>query len=142
METKVCGKCGEERPTKKFSRNKEKKDGLNSTCKICHREYTKAHYANNRQKYIDRAKANRVKEKEKTAKLLFELKSSGCLRCGEKHPACLHFHHRDPSTKEENVSLLKNSRSRIIGEAKKCDILCANCHAKEHYSGDYVGDVG
>ena len=29
-----------------------------------------------------------------------------CMHCGEKHPACLSFHHRDPSTKDGDVTYL------------------------------------
>lgn len=57
-----------------------------------------------------------------------------CILCGEDHPACLDFHHREPSNKSFNVSQGPNSRysvSRILEEAEKCDVLCSNCHRKE-----------
>lgn len=60
--------------------------------------------------------------------------ASGCKVCGERHPACLEFHHRDQSTKELNFSSSKAmSRSRLAAEVAKCDVLCANCHKKHHY---------
>jgi hypothetical protein len=133
---KICNGCGTEKLIDEFSLSRSKKDGHNNKCKECHRKYVKNHYIKNKSRYIARAKKNRKKEREKTKKLLLELKSGGCRRCSEDHPACLDFHHRDPSAKEKSVGLLKNSRSRIVKEAKKCDILCANCHRKEHYDGD------
>jgi hypothetical protein len=39
------------------------------------------------------------------------------------------FDHRDPSTKAKNVPrLIMGSIERMLAEAAKCDIVCANCH--------------
>jgi hypothetical protein len=67
----------------------------------------------------------------------FEQFKSGlaCARCGEAHPGVLQFHHRDPQEKEISVSEAISagwSRERILCEAKKCEVLCANCHMKHH----------
>lgn len=59
-----------------------------------------------------------------------------CARCGENHPATLQFHHRDPQKKDFNLSESIRqgySAERIKREVAKCTVLCANCHAKEHY---------
>lgn len=55
----------------------------------------------------------------------------GCSRCGFRASAvALHFHHRDPGAKEFNVSMgLGRAWRRIKAEVRKCDVLCANCHA-------------
>ncbi|HEY7150942.1 MAG TPA: hypothetical protein VH391_04615 [Solirubrobacterales bacterium] len=56
-----------------------------------------------------------------------------CALCGyARHPAAMHFHHLDPSTKtfalgREGVT---RSLARAREEAKKCVLLCANCHAE------------
>lgn len=67
-----------------------------------------------------------------------ELKSQlACSQCGENHPACLQFHHREPSTKEMSLADAVRrgwSRERILAEAAKCLVLCANCHMKHHAS--------
>jgi len=58
-----------------------------------------------------------------------------CRRCGEDHPACIQFHHADPDAKEISVSnAIKAGWSlvRVELEIKKCEVLCANCHAKHH----------
>lgn len=60
-----------------------------------------------------------------------------CTECGENHPACLDFHHVDPSTKDKAVSHMlakKYSKKRILSEVEKCIVLCANCHRKHHWS--------
>ena len=58
-----------------------------------------------------------------------------CTRCGETHPACLQFHHNDPNAKEIMLAVAIRrawSKRRILEEAQKCEVLCANCHAKYH----------
>ena len=59
----------------------------------------------------------------------------GCNRCGyKKHPAALDFHHTDPSTKTSAVTrLVWCSWERVMQEARKCEILCANCHREETF---------
>lgn len=59
------------------------------------------------------------------------LVESGCVRCGERDRRCLQFHHRDRSQKDRAVTcLMSTSLARCRAEIDKCDILCANCHAK------------
>ena len=48
--------CNKSKPLSDFAANKRRKDGLQSQCKDCHKEYRKKHYEKNRQKYIDKAK--------------------------------------------------------------------------------------
>ena len=62
-----------------------------------------------------------------------------CTRCPENHPGCLQFHHTDPSAKEIGIrEAVKNNWSlkRLQTEIAKCEVLCANCHMKEHYVED------
>jgi len=58
-----------------------------------------------------------------------------CEVCGENHPACLDFHHIDPSQKKFSVSAKRDrpSLKQLQEEIAKCQVLCANCHRKEHY---------
>jgi hypothetical protein len=59
-----------------------------------------------------------------------------CVRCGFGDWRALVFHHRDRKTKEGNLSECPRrgwSKKRILAEAAKCDVLCANCHAIEHH---------
>lgn len=67
---------------------------------------------------------------------LIETMGGGCLKCGyNKNVSALHFHHKDFTEKlfKLDVRVLSNKRwEAILDEAKKCEILCANCHAEEH----------
>lgn len=43
------------------------------------------------------------------------------------------FHHVDPSDKEINLAMLIQYKwSRLVKEAKKCVMVCRNCHAEVH----------
>ena len=59
-----------------------------------------------------------------------------CEMCGENHPACLDFHHKDKKDKSFNVAIMASSGysiEKIKEEIAKCIVLCSNCHRKEHY---------
>jgi len=85
---------------------------------------------------VERRRTNRQARRHVLAKWFVELKTSlVCVRCGESHPACIQFHHADPAEKEMSVSDAVRrgwSRKRILAELGKCEVLCANCHAKHH----------
>src|SRR5262245_53138102 len=70
-------------------------------------------------------------------KWLTDLKAAaGCLRCDERHPAALDFHHRDPATKSFAIgptAAYRHRREAVMAELEKCDLLCRNCHAKLHW---------
>mgnify|MGYP003579095720 CR=1 FL=1 len=65
----------------------------------------------------------------------FNSKCNDCeLYYSGKNAAIYHFHHIDPSTKSFALGnrLTSISWDRIIKEAKKCVMLCANCHELRH----------
>lgn len=129
---KFCSTCNKDLPKNNFRINKTKKDGLQSQCIACRKAYNQEHYKKNKKSYINKAK----KSNEKMVKWYNDLKSSlKCQQCGEDHPACLHFHHRSPEEKEFNISSnVKTGKTKLLKEINKCDVLCANCHAKVHYN--------
>lgn len=64
-----------------------------------------------------------------------EIKSTcGCQLCGESDAACLDFHHKDASTKENDISGLLQQKKfdKLAIEIEKCVVVCANCHRKIH----------
>lgn len=79
--------------------------------------------------------------REKTKAWWDEYKSKlKCVTCGESHSACLDFHHRIPEEKTMNISHYSKSswlsKNKLLAELEKCDVLCANCHRKQHYDED------
>lgn len=63
-------------------------------------------------------------------------RSLSCPECGESHPACLEFHHRDPQNKKFTIGQKGRRKSlrSLQNEIAKCRVLCANCHRKEHWN--------
>ena len=55
METKVCAKCGQEKPVEMFAKNKTRKDGLCNWCRACNSLY-KAQYRAEHEEEIRNAK--------------------------------------------------------------------------------------
>ena len=63
--------------------------------------------------------------------------------CGfNKYSCSLQFHHVDPNSKKTRLSQLFAGSSwfRIIQEAKKCILLCSNCHDAVHF-GELILDI-
>ena len=57
-----------------------------------------------------------------------------CTNCGyNEYPKILHFHHTNPKEKEFNIGNIK-SLKKIEAEAKKCILLCPNCHSWLHFT--------
>ena len=97
------------------------------------REYEKSWYQGiGKQKRKEANKRWQIKKIEEFKILKEALK---CNRCDESHIVCLDFHHIDPNQKEGNVGQIARNYStkRLLEEINKCEILCSNCHRKEHY---------
>ncbi len=107
-------------------------------CANCHRLRTWRGHREGRvgssgsSKYLDRKRAGWRAH----ARLLDELRDGPCADCGGRFPPCaMDFDHRDSATKTKGVTRLvgRAGASRIIAEAAKCDIVCANCHRARTY---------
>lgn len=70
---------------------------------------------------------------EKKIRLVKEL-GGKCHKCGyAKNYAALEFHHKNKGSKDFNISGKHClSYARLLEEAKKCILVCANCHAEIH----------
>jgi hypothetical protein len=65
---------------------------------------------------------------------LIEKLGGKCSRCGyQKNLAALSFHHRDDKLfKLDARSLSNRTLDAVTTEAKKCELVCHNCHAEIH----------
>ena len=73
-----------------------------------------------------------ARRRRKLKELLIEEAGGQCQLCGyDECVASLEFHHVDPKTKSFGVGQNGITRSieRVRAEARKCVLLCANCHA-------------
>jgi hypothetical protein len=112
------------------------------------RAYVRAWYARTKTKRRTPARVAHEREvksarRHALAEWFVEMKSGlACRRCGENHPACLQFHHVDADSKDMSISDAVRrawSRDRVLAEARKCEVLCANCHMK-HHAGETTDD--
>jgi hypothetical protein len=76
-------------------------------------------------------------QRDKRRKLVSEYKLSyGCAKCGYNTcSTALHLHHKDSKDKTNNISRMITQGygiGRVIEEMRKCEVLCANCHAELH----------
>ncbi len=76
----------------------------------------------------------RVSDRRRRVKSILLAEAGGCCQvCGyDRAPSALHFHHVDPTEKSIGPALRGVTRSldRCRAEARKCVLLCANCHAE------------
>ena len=63
--TRVCRKCGQEKPLEEFAKNKECVLGHSHTCKHCKREHACKYRADNHEKVLERTRKWRVDNPEK-----------------------------------------------------------------------------
>ena len=100
------------------------------------RSYNREYYQRNRSHLLEKQREKNQRFAGSRRKWLIEYKKTlKCVRCSENHPATLTFHHRDAAEKSfeiGNAIALGISLKRLVAEIEKCDVLCANCHAKEH----------
>ncbi|HMJ33777.1 MAG TPA: hypothetical protein VK501_07655 [Baekduia sp.] len=81
-----------------------------------------------------RCRSDHVTERRRRVKLLLVEDAGGaCAICGyDRYPGALQFHHADPTSKAFEISGRGVTRAleAARAEARKCVLLCANCHAE------------
>ena len=106
--------------------------GMSCGDKEYHKAYGQRHYLDNK----DRYHAARDRQQKRARKVLLELKAGGCARCGYNDCAsALDFHHVSHDKEMTLSRAIKYGwgEKRIRIEAKKCIVLCANCHREQHH---------
>ena len=117
---------------------------VNNVCKNCLRKRAKVNSAKWRERHPERNKQVWVNSNKKASLIYNEMKINyikkvgGCQLCGYNDFSCLpvyEFHHTD-NDKETNLSYYRRTvnKTLFLEEAKKCIIVCANCHRKIHHN--------
>jgi predicted HNH restriction endonuclease len=89
----------------------------------------KRYYEKNKEKVYRRKMERRKRLKREILKML----GGKCSKCGyNKCENALDFHHKEDKEGTINRLLKNESREKILKEAKKCILLCANCHREVH----------
>ena len=71
--------------------------------------------------------------RHRTKKRLVEAFGGKCCICGfDSWIEAFEFHHLDPTIKQGKVIEIANNWSKIIEEARKCIMICSNCHKGVH----------
>ena len=85
--------------------------------------------------------AYEIRERNRKYVEEYKRKIGKCQRCGyNKIFNILHFHHKNKKNKKCKISdYIKNTYSLevIKEEIKKCELICPNCHAEEHFKSGY-----
>lgn len=127
MNTRKCKVCKIEKSLDDFYKDKSSRFGHSYICKICAKEYQRQYNQKYRTKVTEKSRLKRQKIKQ----ILVEENGGKCRICGyNRYFGTLHFHHRDPSKKEYSVTSTGINKARK--EAKKCILMCSNCHAEYH----------
>lgn len=93
------------------------------------RSRTKLHDEQKRKKNVEGV----VSWRQRTKKKLVEYKGGKCFLCGyNRCVGSMHFHHKDPSQKEFNITALTISFEKLKSEVDKCVLVCSNCHGEIH----------
>lgn len=117
METKICSKCGIEKPVSEFHKN-----GFNSKGEQKYRGYCKV--------CANRLESERYYKKKE----YINSQKEQCAKCGETRQYVLDYHHRDPSKKDFTIcKYRKGSIELLQQEIDKCVVLCSNCHREFHF---------
>ena len=105
---------------------------LERTCKR-HGRTTFALVGSNHRPHCKLCRAEAVARRRRKVKRILIEEAGGCCRmCGyDEFDCALEFHHLDPAEKGFGIAQRGITRSieRVRAEARKCVLLCANCHA-------------
>jgi transposase len=109
--------------------------GLSEVLMSCPRHGEVSHVRDSRGSFrCRRCRADAVVRRRRRVKqILVEEAGGRCRACGyDGSPVALEFHHLNPREKEFGVASrgLARSLDRARAEARKCVLLCSNCHAE------------
>lgn len=103
-------------------------DGYQPWCKTCRRAYDRAYHQRVRLRRIAQKRARAAEFRAWNR----DLKACPCTDCGGIfHPAAMQWDHGPGMPKKGNVSWMlgRHSRRTLEEEIRKCELVCANCHA-------------
>ena len=110
---KICSKCEIQKPLNLFSKNKSKKEGLNSVCKECHKTYIKKHYQKNKEYYVENAEIWKTKNPNRRKEI--------ALQYARKNPDKI----RNNFLKSQYGITLDQFNVKLVSQKYKC-VICDN----------------
>ncbi len=125
---KKCTVCKNSKEENAFSKNLSRKDGLQTECKECRKVYIRQHYKANKKYYKSKAADKQKLIRQK----IIEIKDyATCIDCKKswRYYQMQFDHLRDK--KYDMASIQRFGSWKLVEkEIKKCELVCANCHAE------------
>lgn len=119
---RICNVCEEEKEESEFD---QRKGQAVRYCKDCRRAKIRAHYADNKDYYVKKARKNNDKVRE----LVRLAKQVPCADCGNSYPYyVMDFDHLGDKSFNISECMAKYGWTKIKAEIDKCDVVCSNCH--------------
>ncbi len=134
METKKCTKCGQERESKWFYKQKGTKDGLRTWCKSCFDGATIRWVKKNKKRWLEIMAKTRLKNKErnKLKRKIWEQENPEILKARRFIPHAV----RDGRLDRGNCEVCDKSNAEghhdDYSEPKDVRWLCKKHHAEHH----------
>lgn len=102
--------------------------------------YSKQWYQDNRDVVLARTKLRNERVRDENNAKLKEIKeTSPCTDCREFHPYYVMQFDHTADDKEASVGNMRHcSWSKIQKEIDKCELVCANCHAKRTWKRQHA----
>lgn len=128
-----CSKCKELKEEDLFPWKNKTLGKRSSTCKVCQREYGKAHYGSNKDYYLSKNSRNTPEIRKRNKDYIIKyLLSNPCVDCGENDIEVLQFDHIDMvGSKGKRISdYSRSSINALQEEIDKCEVRCGNCHIR------------
>ena len=93
----TCKTCHIEKSLDSYTPSQQRRKGR---CKDCQKNYSRQHYLNNKDEYLDRDKIRR----DEYRKLIAQYKDVPCKDCGKKYrPHVMDFDHVNPEEKSFTI---------------------------------------
>ena len=101
------------------------------------KRYKARWYIEHRGQHLSNVRKNNKLQRKRLRQFIDDFKvGKKCGRCPEDAACCLDFHHTDPKQKIKAISRIASdgrwSIAKLQTEIAKCELLCKNCHAKQH----------
>jgi hypothetical protein len=127
-----CNDCETDKEDDDFAWKNKAKGTRQSFCKLCGRGRAKAHYEANKDKYLEKARRNEEARKERNWRFIVEyLRTHPCVECDEPDILVLQFDHLRDKVLAVSELAARCGLERVIAEIAKCEVRCANCHARK-----------
>lgn len=91
--------------------------------------YMRDYRKKNRKVFLNKEARLRAEWRE----LKNELKSTPCVDCGIQYPSYIMQFDHVSGEKKFSIGTKRASKAKLLEEAAKCEIVCANCHMERTY---------